>query len=101
MKIGYKLIAEAYGPKGHTVVAADFVSAEDGTGLVHTAVAFGEDDFRLGREQGLTVVNPVRPDGTFDDRAGPYAGRGVREVADDLIADLRSRGRVFNSDSRP
>ena len=66
------------------MVAADFVSAEDGTGLVHTAVAFGEDDFRLGREQGLTVVNPVRPDGTFDDRAGPYAGRGVREVADDL-----------------
>ena len=91
--------AEAYGPKGHTVVAADFVSAEDGTGLVHTAVAFGEDDFRLGREQGLTVVNPVRPDGTFDDRAGPYAGRGVREVADDLIADLRSRGRVFKAES--
>ena len=92
------LPAEAYGPKGHTVVAADFVSAEDGTGLVHTAVAFGEDDFRLGREQGLTVVNPVRPDGTFDDRAGPYAGRGVREVADDLIADLRSRGRVFKAE---
>ena len=92
------LPAEAYGPKGHTVVAADFVSAEDGTGLVHTAVAFGEDDFRLGREQGLTVVNPVRPDGTFDDRAGPYAGRGVREVADDLIADLRGRGRVFKAE---
>ena len=91
--------AAAYGPKGHTVVAADFVSAEDGTGLVHTAVAFGEDDFRLGREQGLTVVNPVRPDGTFDDRAGPYAGRGVREVADDLITDLRSRGRVFKAES--
>jgi isoleucyl-tRNA synthetase len=87
--------ADAYGPKGHTVVPADFVSAEDGTGLVHTAVAFGEDDFRLGREVGLTVVNPVRPDGTFDDRAGPYAGRGVREVAQDLIADLRERGRVF------
>jgi isoleucyl-tRNA synthetase len=92
------LPAEAYGPKGHTVVTADFVSAEDGTGLVHTAVAFGEDDFRLGREQGLTVVNPVRPDGTFDDRAGPYAGRGVREVADDLIADLRGRGRVFRAE---
>jgi isoleucyl-tRNA synthetase len=91
--------AEAYGPKGHSVVAADFVSAEDGTGLVHTAVAFGEDDFRLGREQGLTVVNPVLPNGTFDDRAGPYAGRNVREVAQDLIEDLRSRGRVFLSES--
>ena len=61
--------------KGHTVLAADFVSAEDGTGLVHTAVAFGEDDFRLGEQQGLTVVNPVRLDGTFDERIGPYAGR--------------------------
>jgi isoleucyl-tRNA synthetase len=91
--------AEAYGPKGHSVVSADFVSAEDGTGLVHTAVAFGEDDFRLGREQGLTVVNPVRPDGTFDDRAGPYAGRGVREVADDLIEGLHGRGRIFLAES--
>jgi isoleucyl-tRNA synthetase len=91
--------AEAYGPKGHSVVPADFVSADDGTGLVHTAVAFGEDDFRLGREQGLTVVNPVLPNGTFDDRAGPYAGRNVREVAQDLIEDLRSRGRVFLSES--
>src|SRR3954447_11069372 len=49
------LPAEVYGPKGHSVVEADFVSAEDGTGLVHTAVAFGEDDFRLGQEQGLNV----------------------------------------------
>ena len=40
---------------------ADFVSAEDGTGIVHTAIAFGEDDFRLGAEQGLAVVNPVQP----------------------------------------
>ena len=46
--------------RGHTVLAADFVSADDGTGLVHTAIAFGEDDFRLGEQYGLTVVNPVR-----------------------------------------
>ncbi|HEY2259031.1 MAG TPA: class I tRNA ligase family protein, partial [Solirubrobacteraceae bacterium] len=64
---------EAYGPKGHTVLPADFVTAEDGTGLVHTAIAFGEDDFRLGEQQGLTVVNPVRTDGTYDERIGPYA----------------------------
>jgi isoleucyl-tRNA synthetase len=93
------LPAEVYGAKGHSVVEADFVSAEDGTGLVHTAVAFGEDDFRLGQEQGLNVVNPVGPNGTFDDRAGPYAGRNVREAADDLIEDLRARGRVFRAES--
>ena len=53
---------------------ADFVSADDGTGLVHTAIAFGEDDFRLGEQYGLNVVNPVRADGTYDERIGPYAG---------------------------
>ena len=52
--------AEDYGERGHTVLPRDFVSAEDGTGLVHTAIAFGEDDFRLGEQYGLTVVNPVR-----------------------------------------
>src|SRR3954451_5243183 len=45
--------AAEYGEKGHTVLPGDFVSAEDGTGIVHTAIAFGEDDFRLGAEQGL------------------------------------------------
>ena len=64
-----------YGPRGHTVLPGDFVTAEDGTGLVHTAIAFGEDDFRLGEQYGLTVINPVRLDGTYDERIGPYAGR--------------------------
>ena len=48
-----------WGPKGHTVLPGDFVSADDGTGIVHTAIAFGEEDYRLGAEQGLAVVNPV------------------------------------------
>src|SRR2546421_5179631 len=89
------LSAEAYGPKGHTVLPADFVTAEDGTGLVHTAIAFGEDDFRLGEEQGLNVVNPVRLDGTYDERIGPYAGRFVKDADPDLVEDLRARGRLF------
>ena len=53
---------------------ADFVTTDDGTGVVHTAVAFGEDDFQLGERYGLTVQNPVRPDGTFDERIEPFAG---------------------------
>jgi isoleucyl-tRNA synthetase len=90
--------AAEYGDKGHTVLAADFVSAEDGTGIVHTAIAFGADDFRLGEENGLNVVNPVRPDGTYDERIGPYAGRWVKEADDDLIADLEARGRVLRAE---
>ena len=85
----------AYGEKGHTVLPAEFVTAEDGTGLVHTALAFGEDDYRLGEQQGMTVVNPVRPDGTYDERIVGYAGRAVRDANDDLIEDLRGRGRLF------
>ncbi len=88
----------AFGEKGHTVLPADFVTADDGTGLVHTAVAFGEDDFRLGEQQGLTVVNPVKPDGTYDERIGPYAGRAVREANADLVEDLRASGRLLRAE---
>jgi isoleucyl-tRNA synthetase len=90
--------SDAYGPKGHTVLPADFVTAEDGTGLVHTAVAFGETDFRLGEQQGLTVVNPVRSDGSYDERIGPYAGRWVKDVDEDLIKDLQGRDRVLRAE---
>ncbi|MGO9884926.1 MAG: isoleucine--tRNA ligase [Solirubrobacteraceae bacterium] len=90
--------SEAYGPKGHTVLPGDFVTAQDGTGLVHTAIAFGDDDFRLGEQQGMTVVNPVRPDGTYDERIGPYAGRNVKDVDEDLIEDLRTRDRVLRAE---
>ncbi|MCW3064614.1 MAG: isoleucyl-tRNA synthetase [Solirubrobacterales bacterium] len=91
--------AEAYGPRGHTVLLGDFVTTEAGTGLVHTAIAFGEDDFRLGEQYGLTVVNPVRLDGTYDERIGPYAGRGVKDADTDLVEDLRARGRLLRAES--
>ena len=45
-----------------------------GTGLVHTAIAFGEDDFRLGEQYGIKLQNPVRPDGTFDERITDFEG---------------------------
>jgi len=90
---------EAYGPKGHSVLPADFVTATDGTGLVHTAIAFGEDDFRLGEEQGLKVINPVRLDGTYDERIGPYAGRNVKEADPDLIDDLKARDRILRAET--
>jgi isoleucyl-tRNA synthetase len=90
--------SSAYGPKGHTVLPADFVTADDGTGLVHTAVAFGEDDFRLGEQEGLTVVNPVKPDGTYDERIGAYAGRDVKGADADLVEDLRASGKLLRAE---
>lgn len=89
---------DAYGPRGHTVLPADFVTADDGTGLVHTAIAFGEDDFRLGEEYGLTVVNPVLGDGTYDERIGKYAGRKVKDADADLIEDLRAGGKLLKAE---
>ena len=90
--------ASAYGERGHTVLLGDFVTAHDGTGLVHTAIAFGEEDFRLGEQYGLNVINPVRPDGTYDERIGPYAGRYVKDADPDLIEDLRARGKLLRAE---
>jgi isoleucyl-tRNA synthetase len=87
-----------YGPRGHTVLEADFVTTEDGTGVVHTAVAFGEDDFKLGETYGLTVHNPVRLDGTFDERMGPYAGRWVKDADEDIIKELEQKGLLFRAE---
>ncbi|MEO8687506.1 MAG: isoleucine--tRNA ligase [Solirubrobacteraceae bacterium] len=91
--------ASEYGEKGHTVLPGDFVTADDGTGIVHTAIAFGEDDYRLGQEQGLAVVNPVGLDGTYDARIGPYAGRWVKDADPDLVEDLRDRGRLLRAET--
>jgi isoleucyl-tRNA synthetase len=86
-----------YGERGHTVLLGDFVTADDGTGLVHTAIAFGEDDFRLGAQYGLKVVNPVRLDGTYDERIKEYEGRFVKDADADLVEDLRARGRLLRA----
>ncbi len=88
------------------ILADDFVTTEDGTGIVHLAPAFGEDDYRVAAAAGLfrgddsrTLYNPVKPDGTYDgrvlSRAGtPLAGRFVKDpqLTGELIEDLDARG---------
>ncbi len=92
------LAADVYGELGHSILLADFVTDHEGTGLVHTAIAFGEDDFRLGEKYGLTVVNPVKADGTYDERIGPYAGRYVKDADADLVEDLRTRDKLLRAE---
>ncbi len=92
------IATEEFGPKGHTLVPGDFVSAEDGTGVVHTSISFGEDDFRIGLEQGIPVVNPVRLDGTFEERMGPFAGRWVKDADPDIVEALRESGRLLRAE---
>ncbi|MGH9265695.1 MAG: isoleucine--tRNA ligase [Acidimicrobiales bacterium] len=73
------------------VVAADWVTTEDGSGIVHIAGAFGADDMDVVRAEGLPVLNPVGPDGTFDERITPWAGRAVKDTDREIVADLLER----------
>jgi isoleucyl-tRNA synthetase len=83
------------------ILADDFVTTQDGTGIVHLAPAFGEDDHRVAGAAGIfradrpeTLYNPVRPDGTYDERVSGYEGRFVKDprLARELIANLDARG---------
>ncbi|CAN5452215.1 MAG: isoleucine--tRNA ligase [Rubrobacteraceae bacterium] len=81
-----------------TVVLGSHVTTGEGTGLVHTAPAFGEDDARMGREYGLPTIHPVKPDGTFDERVGPFAGQFVKDADAGLVEELREKGVLFRSE---
>jgi isoleucyl-tRNA synthetase len=84
-------------PAAHRVVTGRFVTTADGTGLVHLAPAFGADDMAAGREHGLPVVNPVLPDGRFEEHI-PLVGGVFFKTADTrLIDDLSDRGLLFSS----
>ena len=82
----------------HRVVEAGFVTTEDGTGIVHIAPAFGEDDMATARVHGLDAPNPVGPDGRFSEVVAPWAGRAVKEADADLVADLDARGRLLRAE---
>ena len=88
-----------YGPKGHTVLLGDFVTTDEGTGLVHTAIAFGEDDFRLGEQYEITLQNPVKLDGTFDERITDFAGRSVKEADPDIVKASEERGKLLRAET--
>ncbi|MFD9816361.1 isoleucine--tRNA ligase [Streptomyces sp. NPDC059080] len=79
----------------HFVVNAEYVTTEDGTGLVHQAPAFGEDDLKVCKSYGLPVVNPVRPDGTFAEELPLVGGEFFKKADEALVADLDARGLLF------
>jgi isoleucyl-tRNA synthetase len=80
------------------VVDADFVSLDSGSGLVHLAPAFGEDDFRVCKEKGMGFLQLLRPDGTFPDEVTDFAGRFCKEADRDIIRNLRARGVLFKEE---
>ncbi|MGH3186641.1 MAG: isoleucine--tRNA ligase [Streptosporangiaceae bacterium] len=85
-------------PDAHIVIPGSFVTTEDGTGLVHLAPAFGADDMEASRAHGLPVVNPVRPDGRFEDDVPMVGGMFFKDADQRLTDDLRDRGLLFRSE---
>ena len=84
-------------PNAHYVVLAEYVTVEDGTGLVHQSPAFGADDLEVCRRYNLPVVNPVNPDGHFQSDIPIAGGKFFKDADKDLIKDLKQRGLMFKS----
>jgi isoleucyl-tRNA synthetase len=93
-------------PTAWRVVAADFVTTDSGTGIVHIAPAFGEVDYtvlvaeqaRFADGAGPTLINAVAPDGTFTDAFPMGSGRFVKECDRDIARDLRARGLLVHQE---
>ncbi len=91
------LVAEPADPgNGWTVVAEEFVTATDGTGIVHLAPAYGADDYAAGQRHGLPLLNPVDDAGRFTSDVGLVGGRFVKDADPLLVEELESRGRLFD-----
>ena len=83
--------------KAHFVIAGDFVSTEDGSGIVHIAPAFGEDDYRVSKQNDLPVIQPVGLDGCFSDEIEPWKGLFVKKADPDIIKDLKEKDILFKA----
>ncbi|HET6414806.1 MAG TPA: isoleucine--tRNA ligase [Polyangiales bacterium] len=91
--------ADPEGGPAWQVVDADFVSLDSGTGLVHLAPAFGEDDFRICKEKGMGFLQLLKPDGTFPEEVTDFAGRFCKDADRDIIRNLRARDVLFKEEA--
>jgi isoleucyl-tRNA synthetase len=105
---GSELAGRAYKPlfpyfagqeNAFRVLAADFVEIEEGTGVVHMAPGFGEDDMAVCKEAGIAVVVPVDEAGAFTAEVTDYAGQHVHEANKAIIRDLKDSGRLLRHET--
>ncbi len=82
--------------KAFFVTVADYVTMEDGTGIVHIAPAFGQDDYLVGKKYDLPVLNPVGEDGKYQE--GLWKGKSVFEADLDIIQYLKENGKLFKKE---
>ena len=99
-----KILEQTPDAKPFKVICGDFVTTEDGTGIVHTAPAFGADDYKVGQKNNLGILTLVDRQGKFIDGTGEYSGRFVKNYKDekdyqdvnvDISIDLKKRGQAF------
>ena len=83
---------------GYYATVADFVTMEDGTGIVHCAPAFGADDYELGLKYNLPVVQAVDTKGNFIDKVTPWAGMFVKDADSKINKDLQTRGLLYKAE---
>ncbi len=79
-------------PPHHTVLTAEWVTMEEGTGVVHCAPAHGPEDFELCKSVGIEVFRPIAKNGVFTEEAGKYAGKWFKEASKEVIEDLKRKG---------
>ncbi|WP_371869335.1 isoleucine--tRNA ligase [Anaeromyxobacter diazotrophicus] len=79
-----------------TVILGEHVTLEAGTGLVHTAPGHGQEDYQVGQQYGLAILNPVDGAGRFTAEAGPYAGQKIFEANPKIVADLAASGHLLS-----
>lgn len=92
----YLPLFENRGPSAHKVLHADFVTTTDGTGLVHEAPAYGEDDYELCKAAGIPIVSIVDENGNYTE--GPWQGENIWEVNKEIAKTLLSDGRALKID---
>ncbi len=95
----FPFFAERADEGAFRVLPGPFVTAASGTGIVHTAPAFGEDDFELGKEHGIEPVDPVDAEGKFTEGVPDYQGVMVKDADKQIIADLKAAGRMLRHDT--
>ncbi len=81
------------------VVSAEYVTVDSGTGIVHQAPAFGEDDYRVGQKEGLPLVRPMGLSGVFDQSVGEFAGLFAKDADKPILARLKAEDKVVDHDT--
>jgi isoleucyl-tRNA synthetase len=103
---GHDLLGRAYSPpfdlvesgeRGHRVFPGDFVSTDEGTGIVHLA-PYGEDDMAVAKEHDLPITQVIDPSGHVDAHAGAMAGAWFKDADERIVADLENRSLLFRAE---